>query len=641
MACKNVICITDRQDDLKEQFKKKEVAMIRRKAGAVSIIAVSSAAVMLLLWGCVTNRLPEKGMVVHAISKVERNGMVYTSKKYQLPDGKWGSVHLDDQGAVVDRVPEVSRDILDARLRARLELQPGQRGYLAPGESVEVVFVLPVRVESYRGPEAVIEVELDDKGRQAVRIDGKQASELDLQVLQKKWLDAVEADRSMRLKQRRQVMQKLMEVNKWRDAVAMKAVERGDISIRRKVTARQLRQFAERDKGLVVSIEPWVEEKNELASAMAATSVQSWAINQGHDGSGVGIYQREANGANCPSSANMNSGLYTNVSGLSASAHANKVGNILATVAPAAHVYCDASDFMANPASRSPRPWIANHSWGADDSGAYTTRDRDFDTGIYDDGWAIFKSAGNTSGNITSPGKAFNIVTVGNYNDATSSMAGSSAYIDPDSKAEKPEVAAPGSVSTSAGNCSGTSCAAPHAAAFAADLLGRYSWLRGQPARVKALMMAGATDNIEGSARLSDKDGAGGIDYLNSGYNGTNTIWWGGNSSHFDSNNIVTTTRRFTAGQRYRVALAWLVPGSFAYAPASYHTHAYTLNMDLDLSIRSPSGTTVAGSYSWDNPFEIVDFIAPVTGTYTIRIRRFANSGTGKISMAVHSQKVL
>ena len=220
-------------------------------------------------------------------------------------------------------------------------------------------------------------------------------------------------------------------------------------------------------------------------------------------------------------------------------------------------------------------------------------------------------------------------------------MAGSSAYIDPDTNAEKPEIAAPGSVTTSAGSCSGTSCAAPHAAAFAADLLGKYSWLRGHPARLKALMMAGATDNIEGSARLSDKDGAGGIDYLNSGYNGTNTIWWGGNGSHFNSSGIVTATRYFIAGRRYRVALVWLIPGSFAYSPSSYHSHSYTINMDLDLSIRSPSGGWVAGSYSWDNPFEIVDFVAPSTGTYTIRIRRYANSGIGKISMAVHSQRVL
>ena len=149
-------------------------------------------------------------------------------------------------------------------------------------------------------------------------------------------------------------------------------------------------------------------------------------------------------------------------------------------------------------------------------------------------------------------------------------------------------------MTTSAGNCSGTSCAAPHAAGFAADLLGKYSWLRGQPARLKALMMAGATDNIEGSARLSDKDGAGAIDYQNSGYSGTNTIWWGGNGSHFDSNGMVTTTRNFSAGQRYRVALAWLIPGSFAYSPTSYHSHGYTINMDLDLSIRGPSGNTVA-----------------------------------------------
>ncbi len=614
--------------------------MIRQKLKLLTLPAISIAVAMLLSWECTTKKHPQE-VVVEEISKVERNGVTYISKKYQLSNGKWESTHLDEKGATVDSIPVSAREIIDPRLRASLDIRKGQPGYIAPEDSIEVIFVLPDEVGSYRDPEAVIEVELGEMGEQKIRIDGKQATERELKALQQKWLDSENAAKSERLKRRQNIMRKLVELNKWRDPVAKAATERGDISLRRMVTKKELLQLAERNKGLVVSIEPWIEEKDELTSAMAATNVQSWAIDRGHDGSGMGIYMREANGSNCPSNSDMNSGLYTNVSSLSSSSHADKVGNILATVAPAAHVYCDDNDFMSNPASQSPRPWVASHSWGADNTGAYTTRDRDFDTGIYDDGWAVFKSAGNTGDEITSPGKAFNIITVGNYSDVTSSMSGSSAYIDPDTKAEKLEVAAPGSVSTSAGNCSGTSCAAPHAAAFAADLLGKYSWLCGHPARLKALMMAGATDNIEGSERLSDKDGAGGIDYLNSGYNGTNTIWWGGNGSHFNSNGIVTATRSFIAGQPYRVVLVWLIPGSFAYSPTSYHSHSYTINMDLDLSIRSPSGITVAGSYSWDNPFEIVDFVAPSTGTYTIRIRRYANSGTGKISMAVHSQKIL
>ena len=582
-----------------------------------------------------------KDVVVQAISKVERNSQTYTSKKYQFADGKWGAIHLDEKGAKVDRVPVLSRNIIDPRLQARLKLQPGQPGYIGPGEQVEVIFVLPDEIEPYRGPEAVIEVELGPEGEQVININGDRATQHDLEVLQGEWLDYADAAHNARLDRRQRAIGKLVEINGWTDQDARKAVKQGAISLRRTVTGNELITLAERNKGLVVSIEPWIKEVDELASAMAATNVQSWAIDHGHDGSGMGVYMREANGTNCPSNASMNTGLYTNMSSLGSSNHADHVGNILATVAPAAHVYCDDQDFMSSPGSQSPRPWVANHSWGADDSGAYTTRDRDFDTGIYDDGWAVFKSAGNTGGEISSPGKAFNIIAVGNYNDATTSMAASSAFTNPDTNAEKPEIAAPGSVTTNAGNCSGTSCAAPHAAGFAADLVGKYSWLRGQPARLKALMMAGATDNIEGSARLSDKDGAGGIDYRNSGYNGTNTIWWGGNGSHFDSNGIVTTTRNFSAGQRYRVALAWLVPGSFAYSPTSYHRHGYTINMDLDLSIRDPRGNTIAGSYSWDNPFEIVDFTAPTSGTYTIRIHRYANSGTGKISMAVHSQKVL
>ena len=379
-----------------------------------------------------------KDLVVQAISKVERNGQTYTSKKYQFADGKWGAIHLDEKGAKVDRVPVLSRNIIDPRLQARLKLQPGQPGYIGPGDPVEVIFVLPDEIEPYRGPEAVIEVELGTEGEQVININGNRATERDFEVLKGKWLDDADAAHKARLDRRQRAIGKLVEINGWTDQDAKKAVKRGAISLRRTVTGKELSTLAQRNKGLVVSIEPWIKEVDELTSAMAATNVQSWAIDRGHDGSGMGVYMREANGTNCPSNASMNTGLYTNMSSLGSSNHANHVGNILATVAPAAHVYCDDQNFMSSTGSQSPRPWVANHSWGADDSGAYTTGDRDFDTGIYDDGWAVFKSAGNTGGEITSPGKAFNIIAVGNYNDATTSMAASSAFTNPDTNAEKP-----------------------------------------------------------------------------------------------------------------------------------------------------------------------------------------------------------
>ena len=41
-----------------------------------------------------------------------------------------------------------------------------------------------------------------------------------------------------------------------------------------------------------------------------------------------------------------------------------------------------------------------------------------------------------------------------------------------------------------------------------------------------------------------------------------------------------------------------------------------TVSTDLDLVVRLPSGTIAAASRSKDNNFEIVEFVAPVTGSY-------------------------
>ena len=73
--------------------------------------------------------------------------------------------------------------------------------------------------------------------------------------------------------------------------------------------------------------------------------------------------------------------------------------------------------------------------------------DRAFDYWIRDENVTVVKSAGNTGGSITSPGKAWNLITVGGIDDNESSdwsddiMAYFSSYIDPTaSDREKPEV---------------------------------------------------------------------------------------------------------------------------------------------------------------------------------------------------------
>ena len=124
----------------------------------------------------------------------------------------------------------------------------------------------------------------------------------------------------------------------------------------------------------------------------------------------------------------------------------------------------------------------------------------------------------------SSPGKGFNVLTVGNINGGTTpawtddAMSTTSSFVDSVSGGEKPEVAMYGTniYTTEAsspwiGNQgSGTSYAAPAVAAFAGLVIDRTPVFSDEPAILKATMMASAVvHNIEGASRLSEYDGAG------------------------------------------------------------------------------------------------------------------------------------
>jgi hypothetical protein len=248
-------------------------------------------------------------------------------------------------------------------------------------------------------------------------------------------------------------------------------------------------------------------------------------------------------------------------------------------------------------------------------------------------------AAGNTSGNVTSPGKGYNVVAVGNVDDKNTAswsddeMHASSARINPNTSVEKPEVAAPGTlINTVAGEGTGTSLAAPQVAGLAALLMQRDSDLIASPSAVKAIIMASAVHNIEGNGRLSSIDGAGAIDAAladqiaqNEGSTSAcNTpCWWSlGTNLSPSAGGYVERTFNAVRGERIRVAIAWL---SKPEPPTD--TSPDPLLRNFDLSIIPPSGT-VYPSASPSNNFEILDFMAPGTGQYTIRVTR-NNAGDG------------
>ena len=257
----------------------------------------------------------------------------------------------------------------------------------------------------------------------------------------------------------------------------------------------------------------------------------------------------------------------------------------------------------------------------------------------------LIKSAGNTGASLSSPAKAFKVITVGGSdNEETSNWSDDrwwdgSSWINPSNR-EKPEVVARADdISAIARDNAvtledGTSYASPQVAGLAALLMDRNTLLLSAPNAVKAIIMASALQNIEGASRFSDKDGAGAIDAFSAysiastrGSEGTTACigpcWW---NTYITPSNLPDDTflnRYFLAskGEKIRIVIAWW---SYAYCTDLQNCDYDFLSTDLDLKIYDPDGTQVASSVSSVNNFEIVEFMAPKTGQYRIGVYRFS-----------------
>lgn len=289
---------------------------------------------------------------------------------------------------------------------------------------------------------------------------------------------------------------------------------------------------------------------------------------------------------------------------------------------------------------------VINYSFGTDFTGTLTGLDRYVDYVIRHRAVTMVKSAGNKKLTcrapdffVTSPGKGWNIITVGNYNDRgtlnndddvmNTATLGGSCFEDPASPhqdREKPEIAAPGTeitttYCTSPASCTGTetgtSFAAPHIAGCAALLMQENALLRRWPESIRAILMASAIFNLEGDSRLSEHDGAGGVecDSADEIVRGIAGGEWHGTIA---AARPFSYTFQATAGTTVRVVIAWDSMPDVQVGSTSPMTDF--LKADFDLEVRAQGVKWSVGSYSWDNSYEIVEFTAPVTGRYIARI---------------------
>jgi subtilisin family serine protease len=299
-----------------------------------------------------------------------------------------------------------------------------------------------------------------------------------------------------------------------------------------------------------------------------------------------------------------------------------------------------------------------NFSFGEDSKGRFGPLARFVDTTAYRTHVTFVVAVANSCNvRIGNPDIAFNAIAVGQFwdgdttgfeNDIMSCQRGRrSAFLDPLSPhgdREEPDLVAPGSPITSTdidndfATTGGTSLAAPFVTGGVGLLEQRGGATGPVPTELaRAILMASARHNLEGASRLSEKDGAGGIMLAAAdavlGDNDTNfLIDQPGGAEGFPDRRIF----KAFADQRVRVVLAWLHK-----SPLGDAMDEPTTDLDLtvfghfpffDDTIRLLQGFSV----SFDNNYEIVEFIAPLEGTYSAEILNFRSSpGQEFIGLAV------
>jgi hypothetical protein len=570
-------------------------------------------------------------------------GQSYTFVKTVDAKGDVRSEIFDERGRLVSekQIPRGEVSLIDSRLLKELT-QLEKAGDARRTLRVDIALNLPTisNDETLETAEGDVLKGLWNQGL----LNGKKLSEEEMEAYADQQAQAERAARAKRTEVRGQ---QLLEWAKHQGLSVYKgleeALQQGRSGVTLDLTAAQLQSLIKSGDARIAGLELYEPGQDTIDDAMDATSISTSALPfASTGGAGIGIYMTESGCANESRITN-----YDRLSG-SETDHSRNVGGILRAVSPDSFLYCRGGAVLPNDSDldgvggNSPI-YVVNRSNGGNDSTSYNTTDRDWDNFIYDNKIATFVSAGNNgngTGNTISPAKGLNVVTVGNYNDANNTISGSSSFVEPQTGNDKPEISAPGSNIDAGGfTMSGTSMSSPHAAAFAADMMSHSTYLKYRPQLVKAKIMAGATDSISGGY---NKVGLGGIDFASAQWSG-HWFWWSGGTSAFNTfdgqdgaadNHIVKQVYIANDWERVRVVLSWLTRGSYTY---DHRNDAHPIGLDLDLKVYDPNGNYLGGSFSWDNPFEDVDFTPTVSGYYTFKIHRYATRDSSlKLRMGMY-----
>lgn len=405
------------------------------------------------------------------------------------------------------------------------------------------------------------------------------------------------------------------------------------------------------------------EFKPELSCAMSTVQADYTRDTLGFDGYGVKIGLLD--GGNVGSHSELTSSQITNIfPNGTISSHATTVARIICGsngVAPNAQMFATYMDSNAGRTIYSEVERLINQGVSVinfslgDDSprtSYYDEVEKWIDHVAYQHKVTFVKSSGNggVNSDVTSPGLAYNIITVGgtdtqltnNRNDDTllsdSAAEGSASGNGGTSGCAKPDFLAPGVMWSD--NTRGTSLSAPMVTGLIAQMIEYKPTIATNPALIKAILtvstdkkvLPGASPAVseEWAGTITAQQGAGQVNAKNA----MSTL--GKNRYATGTMSSGTVSKTFTVSSSdswIRYSVAWTRRNTIS---GTHTGGGYTTAVapNLKLQVYNPSNTSMGLSNIPTSSVELVHFTVGTTGTHTAKITRM-DSGTNTFDYAV------